>query len=807
MLPVAARAPQRAALRRRTLRPPVPMRPPAWAAAACLLVAGAAAGQSRPAAAPSVAAASAPARAASAAPSIELRAQEIRGRPDLETIAQGDVELRRGALTVLADWLSYEQAEDVAWARGHVQVRNPTGIYTGPELRVQVQRFEGYFLRPTYEFPRVKAGGRADRIDFLDSSRSVAYGAWYTSCPRDDPGGGAGDPAWVLRTDRIRLDLDANEGIAEGAVLRFLGVPILALPTLSFPLTEDRKSGWLPPSVNLDNRSGLNLAVPYYWNIAPNRDATLTPHLITKRGLGLDTEFRYLEPSYRGTLRVDLLPDDRVAKRPRHAWQWQHEGDLPAEVHVAADATRVSDDDWWKDFPDEGRSLTPRLLPLRAEAERPIHLGDAQGLAYARTWRWQVLQGAEARVISPYDRRVQLGLQLGGQAHWLPSAAIDYTLTSELNRFELPDRPGSAEQPNGWRWHGVGSIGHAFRGSGVWVTPRLAVNAVSYALDQALGDGRRHASRVVPTFSVDAGLELERETQAFGRTLRQTLEPRLRYVRTPLRDQAGLPNFDSAGKDFNFNSIFSDNAFSGIDRVSDAHQLTAGVTTRVLDAASGVEALRLGVVQRYLFRSQQVTPEGTPFTQRLSDLFLLGSANLWAGVGMEAAVQYSPDLQRPVRSILSGRWSPGAFRTISGTYRYTRGLTEQVEVGWQWPLWKSALAASDGRVAGGAASGGGSCGGTWYTVGRVNYSVKDSRVTDSVLGFEYDAGCWIGRVVAERVSTGRSEATTRLLLQLELVGLSRLGSNPLKVLKDNVPGYRLLRDERDNPTPAPPRYE
>jgi LPS-assembly protein len=154
-------------------------------------------------------------------------------------------------------------------------------------------------------------------------------------------------------------------------------------------------------------------------------------------------------------------------------------------------------------------------------------------------------------------------------------------------------------------------------------------------------------------------------------------------------------------------------------------------------------------------------------------------------------VQYSPELDRATRSLLAARFQPGPFRTLSAAYRLTRGASEQLDVGWQWPLYsntgRSSRTTSD------------NCRGTLYGVGRVNYSMKDSRITDSLAGFEYDAGCWIGRVVAERVSTGRSEATTRLLLQLELVGLSRLGSNPLSVLKDNIPGYTLLREDRSDP--------
>ncbi len=340
------------------------------------------------------------------------------------------------------------------------------------------------------------------------------------------------------------------------------------------------------------------------------------------------------------------------------------------------------------------------------------------------------------------------------------------------------------------------------------MTPRLSLNAAAYSLDEPLG-GRRGRSRAIPTFSVDGQWQLEREAHWFGRDVRQTLEPRLMYVNTPYRAQDARLAFDAAPKDFNFESLYAENAFSGIDRVSDSHQVTAGVTTRFLDPASGAEALRLGVVQRYLFRDQKVTsecttsadpliaPECTPLTQRFSDLLLLGSTTLSRRWTLDGSLQYSPDLKRTVRSILGARYSPGPYRTFGATYRLARGLSEQVELGWQWPIYgRTPLEAG---AAGADAAGGGACQGSWYSVGRINYSVRDARITDSVIGLEYDAGCWIGRVVAERLSTGRSEATTRLLLQLELVGLSRLGSNPLQVLKDNIPGYRLLRDERSTP--------
>jgi LPS-assembly protein len=743
---------------------------------------------------------------------IILRAQNIRARPDLEAVAEGAVEFRRGGMTISADRLSYDEGEDLANASGHVRIEREGAVYSGPELQLHVQRFDGYFLSPEFYFTQIGAGGHADRINFIDSSRANAVNAIYTSCPRD----GSGDPDWVLETRRVRLDFDTNTGVAEGAVLRFLGAPILALPSLSFPLNDERKSGWLPPSINLDSRSGFEFSEPFYWNIAPNRDATLTPRIITRRGAGMDAEFRYLEPGFNGNLNVTALPNDQVADRSRGSLQWTHEGTLGAGLRYSADVTRVSDNGWWKDFPDAGRGLTPRLLSGRAAVEQTLGSGDSNGngLVYARVQDWQVLQGSDLLVTPPYQRSPQVGIRFGG----LAGGGMEFTLESEINRFTVPDGDPDPNRLTGTRWHALGSLSRPWRDDGMWVIPKLSFNAASYSTDLAFGDGRRSASRVIPTFSVDAGLEFERQTQFFGRSLRQTLEPRLLYVNTPYHAQSGLPNFDAAAKDFNIASIYSENNFSGVDRVSDAHQLTTGVITRLVDGDTGAEALRLGLVQRYLFRDQletanpDGTPDGPPLTQRFSDLLLLGSSNVLPSWTLDGTMQYSPDVSRPVRSIMGVRYSPGPFRTVSATYRFTRGLSEQMEIGWQWPLRlsssptpasRAAEAGQSGMGAAAVRNGGSSgCGGAWYAVGRVNYSMKDSRVTDSILGTEYDAGCWIGRIVAERLSTGTSEATTRLLLQLELVGLSRIGSNPLKVLKDNIPGYRLLRDDRRSSTPT-----
>ena len=726
------------------------------------------------AAAPAAAAASA-AGGDRRAQSVVLQARELRARPDIDVVAEGAVEFVRGPVSIAADRLSYDLAEDLARALGDVRIRRDGATYSGPELALRVERFEGYFLAPEFAFDRLGTSGRADRVDFLDSARSRVVNALYTSCPRD----GSGDPDWVLQADRLRLDLDANVGIAEGARLRFLGVTILALPTLSFPLTGERKSGWLPPSVNIDNRSGLDVSAPYYWNIAPDRDATISPRVMTRRGVGVEAEFRYLAPQHAGRFLADWLPNDRVAGRSRHALSFSKDSQLPLDLRLHADGVRVSDDNWWKDFPRSNPHPVPRLLPLNLQLERDFGVAGGAAQAYARVLHWQVLQDLAAPIVAPYERSPQIGLRWSGRGAF----GTEFDAETEFNRFTLPAGDAGSARSEGRRWHVSGSLSRPWRAPGWWVVPRLAVNAAQYRTEKALADGSHGASRAIPTLSLDAGLVFERDTQGFGRALRQSLSPRLLYVQTPFHDQSGLPNFDAAGKDFNFASIYSDNAFSGIDRVSDAHQFTVGIDSRLTDATSGVEVLRLGLAQRYLLRDQRLTPEGVPLTQRFSDLLLLGSTALVPRWTLDAALQYSPELTRPVRTVLGARYSPGPFRTVSASYRFARGTSEQLALGWQWPLLQGN-------------TGGERCGRNWYSVGRVNFSVPDSRITDSVFGFEVDAGCWIGRVVAERRSTGLTEATTRLLLQLELSGLSRLGSNPLQVLKDNIPGYRLLREDR-----------
>jgi LPS-assembly protein len=723
--------------------------------------------------------------------------------------ARGQVRLQRGALALQADEVDYDLREDRLKARGDVQMLRGEDRFAGTEVDIDTARQVGQVLKPRYHFAVTDAGGRAERIAFLGQNRVSVDRATYSSCKV----GEEETPPWVLSADRIRLDFDANEGIAEGAVLRFYDVPLFALPVMSFPITDDRKSGWLPPTIDLATNSGLMVAVPYYWNIAPEFDATLTPTLSLKRGAGLDIETRYLQPSLKGQLELAWLPQDRMADRQRWAARWNHRGDLGGQVDYRVNFLRVSDEDYWNDALHGATNLTPRLLGSDASLvqRRSLNtdlLGPMDQWLYATTQSWQVLRSSDqdsdpsAVITPPYQRAAQVGARWSGL-----DQRFEWSLQTEVNRFENLD----SSQPRGSRAHLLGTLAWPLGDGGWQLTPRLRLNAAAYDMDAPMSDGRRSAARTVPTFSLDSGWTMDRPLTLFGRALTQTLEPRLLFVHTPWRDQSSLPNFDSAALDFNATTVFNESSFSGVDRVADSQAVTAGVTTRFIDATSGVELARLGAAQRYLMRDQRVTADGTTLTQRRSDMLLLGSTNAIPRWNLGTTLQYSPEARQVTRSTAAVTYSPGPFRTLHTSYSFQRGSSEQYAVGWQWPLSgpgapdsspaRQAVQAGEALRSHGS-GGAGSCEGTLYTVGRIDYSQLERRISGALVGLEYDAGCWVGRAVLERRSTGTSSATTRLMLQLELVGLSRLalGSNPLTALRDNVPGYRLLRERGSSPS-------
>ena len=746
--------------------------------------------------------------ATSAAPSFVF-GHTLYGVTDVRTVVEGDAELRRHNTVIRAERLELEHASNDAIATGKVRVVRNGNWYEGPELHLNLDTYIGFFSTPQYRLLATQGGGYASRVDFQGERYSVAYDATYTTCPAPStgPASDVTRRAWWIQADRLDLDTETDTGYAHGGALYFQGVPILAAPHFSFPLSDKRRSGLLPPIINLTNRSGLELAVPYYWNIAPNLDATFTPTLLTKRGVELGTEVRYLEREWKGENRFALLPGDKVYGATRWSQMWKHEqalgGALPglSDAGLRINLNRVSDDDFWKDLPrampSRAMGQTQRLLPNDVALTARV---GAVGLT-AGVYTWQTLQDVAAPIVAPYDRKPQVEARWGQVNQSLAGiTGLDWSVFGQATHFTTSRAPSvTAVQAdvNGTRLMAIAQIKRTWQAPGWFFRPKAQWHVTQYETDLPMMTGLRTASRVLPTFSADGGLVFEREAAYFGRDLFQTLEPRAMYVYTPYRQQSHLPNYDSAAKDFNIGAAWTENAFGGNDRISDTHALTAGVASRLIDPTTGAEAARLTLAQRLRFADQLVTlPGGTAVTDRVSDVLLGASINWDPKWVFESAVQFNPNQGRSQRTTVLGRYHPQPFHVLSAAYRVQRagGLlpaSEQVDLGWQWPL------SGPGRSKNAAPA---DCSGTLYGVGRMNYSVPDRKVVDLISGFEYDAGCWIGRLVLEQLQVGTAGSNQRILFQLEFNGFTRVGSNPLQTLRNNVPKYMPLNERTQVPS-------
>ena len=741
-----------------------------------------------------------------------VNGQQMTARPDMDLLIQGEARVRRPGLALRADRVDYDQTQDVVNATGQVRVSTPTSVFTGPSLTLQVDSFQGKFKQPEFELYSSGGYGQAAEVEFIDNKRSVIRQARYTTCRRTP--GPEWLPEWLLKATQMTIDEEASTIEAKGVEFRFKDFPIFAAPSVNLPLNDQRKSGLLTPLLSIDTVNGIEVAQPYYFDIAPNRDATITTHVMSKRGIAADTEFRYLERDYNGQVRLNFMPTDQLRDSRRWGLTSQHNGGIDTglenvgRIGLSLTLNRVSDNNYWRDFSRSGLVLTQRILPSTGV----VSWDRGNFSLSAQVQRWQNLQEAAP----PYDRAPQISMRYG---EW-HADGLDWSVVGDTTRFEadfsrVASLVAAGTLPrNGERSYVQAQVSRPWLRPWGFFTPKLQLHATRYSMDRALDNGALTSDRVLPTFSLNSGLVFERETRWFGRDVLQILEPRAFYAYTPYKNQSMLPVYDSGATDFNLSTIYSENTYVGQDRLADNNALTLGVSSRFFDPQNGAEMLRVGVAQRIRFSDQQVRLDANqvPPSSGLSDI-LIGAGVRWSDRWtLDATLQANNQTHNIARTTLQGRYNHSAYRVINAAYRVNNQITssttasEFVDVGWQWPL--SDLVGETNQQADSAwarTPGQGLGPNRWYTVGRLNYSLKESSLVDTLLGLEYDAGCWIGRVAYERKQTNLSTVNTgtaasRIFFQLEYIGLARVGISPLKSLSDNIPRYQYLRDNTVQPS-------
>ena len=667
--------------------------------------------------------------------------------------AEGKVDVRSPSRQIMSDWMRYEFDIDTIKAKGNVVIRSWQDLVTGPELEYRRDTQTGFMKQPDFVLGLYKGRGKADELLFTGPEKYRINRGSYTTCVGPSP-------AWHLEMGQLDIDESTGVGVARNARIYLGPLPVAWLPAFSFPLKNERKSGFLSATYGTSGNRGFDLQIPYYFNLAPNYDATLTPRIMTKRGVLFNGQARYLFETPFGTAvgqwDGEILPKDRLAGVTRDATNIRHTQLFTPNLTLAINYNHVSDARYFVDLADFVSITSITTLPRDAT----LTYRKSDWVFTAKAQRFQTLQDPAALVLPPYDRVPQVSAESPAYRPF-SDPRFELKLSSDVTRFEYPN----AALPSGYRGYGYGTFAWKYDTPGAFLTPKIGLHATRYQLIGEFDD-YRNSTRIIPITSIDGGLRFERNSSIFGNAFVQTLEPRAMLTYIPYRDQSQTPVFDTALADFNNLQLFSENRYTGQDRIGDTQQLSLGVTSRLLDPDSQKERLRFAIGGRLYFGNQRVTlPNETARDRNSSDFLLSAQGRVTDKLYVEAGTQFNASAGQTERYALGLRYTPDIGKTINVNYRYIRELdtssgpirVKQVDVAGQWPVYRGI-----------------------YVVGRLNYSIADRRTTEGIFGIEYDGCCYVIRAVAQRLTTSTTTATNTFFLQLELNGLGRVGSNPLR---------------------------
>lgn len=658
----------------------------------------------------------------------------------------GGVIVRRGDRLVGADDAAYDPLTQALLLTGSVRyedldtsVSSSSAEFSYATGRI---RFEG----AEFQLGQSGSRGSASVLQISQEGRLQLADVGYTTCPPDSND-------WIIEADEIDLNSETSVGKARDVKLRFKGVPIIWTPYLSFPLSDARKSGILTPEIGSTGRSGNELSVPYYWNIRENYDATITPRLLTDRGLQVGTEFRYMLQNSGGKAEFEYLPNDSKFNDDRQMLAFEHQTLFENGWRNLVDFNEVSDNQYFEDL---GGSLSISSI---THLNRSVLL-DYHGKRWTLLGRIQEFQTID-EAISPTEQPYRRLPQLRATGFWPDSAlGLDFGLDSE---FVLFDRDVGV---TGWRANVRPQVELPITKPGWFVIPAIALDHTRYDLSNTVPGQRQNPSRSLPISSIDAGFVLERALKTEGRI--QTLEPRLLYVNIPFRDQDDLPVFDTIIPDLNLVQLYRRNRFLGVDRIADTDQLSVGVTSRIMDASSGRELMSATIGQALYLSSQNVNLPGQPAAVGdSSDYIAELSFLIYDNLNFDIGHQWSDESTGTTQSEARLQYRPQTNKILNLAYRFRRDSLEQGDVSWSWPLARS-----------------------WNFVGRYNYSFRDERTLEQFYGLEYESCCWGFRLVSRRyISTRDGTTDSSIGLQLVLKGMMSVGTAADKLLEHGILGY------------------
>jgi LPS-assembly protein len=715
---------------------------------------------------------------------IDVRSDHFQAAVEGNADFKGHVVVRQGDRQIQADEIQYNSKTNAFKTDSSLEYEDPLIKITGnggdysPTLGAD-------FRSATFDLQQRPARGTADAMKLTPEGVIDLKGVRFTTCPK-------AEESWQIKAKSVTLDTGARIGEARSATVEFEGVPILYLPWLSFPLSNDRKSGFLYPTIGNNSRSGASVSIPYYWNIAPNADLTFEPIEYSRRNVDLGGEARYMNATDRGEIQWNFLPHDSVFNAGRSRFKITNAMELPDNFRFSVDAENVSDTHYFEDFAQGPEGTSTAFLQQQAK----VTYRDENWKVDAEVQHYRTMDYTLDEPDRPYARLPSLGVS----ADFGLGAAdqLRYGFESEVVNFHRSVTPIELDTDllspthgqllpvclrvpnpcvNGWRLDVMPEVSLDFDAPGYFIRPGVAWRATQYELDNTQPGQETAPLRTLPIASFDTGLLFERDVGSHDQR-RITLEPRMLYLYVPYRNQDQLPMFDTGLPDLDPVELYRNNRYVGADRVGDANQVSLGITSRLLDSHDGRQFLTATIGQIYYFSNPRVllpdqyvdgvpTPTETLRTDNRSDFVAQVALTAFQNWSADLGVQWNPQTSQTERSEVNVQYKTSGQSVVNLGYRYQRDVLEQVELSSSWPVDDA-----------------------WNVFVRGIYSIQDHKSLERFAGFEYRACCWRVRLGGRSfVSNRTGSSDTGVYLQLELTGLASVGSESDSFLTTAIRGY------------------
>ena len=723
---------------------------------------------------------------------------------------KGRAQIRRNGAVLKADEITYNPDTDIADLLGNAELSKGNVTFKGPKGQFKVDAREGAMEAPTYDLRDSRGSGKAKKLTVESPDVFVFDKATYTTCTPENMD-------WYFTASTLEIDNEQKEMAGTHGVMRFFDVPIAYVPYFTAPTGGQRRTGLLAPVAGYNSNNGLDITQPYYVNIAPNRDLLLLPRYMNHRGTMLGAQYRFLDSKDSGTVMGEFLPYDKQTGTDRWKYDWQQRqifsggvgpggAPLPGAWSGYANVARVSDNLYPTQFSQSIAGAVTNQFRQEVGTTKGLTGSLSNWNVSARALTFQTLQpDPTVTVQAPYNvlpnitaaynnRLTPTASDASGKYVTLPTGPAT-SFSTDFTRFAYniqghlaATAPGVYSQADRTVVKGAMSLPQVT--PGYYITPKVSFQSNNYNATPFNNVGALPAQGfTIPTFSLDSGLAFERDAAElkgfFGRDMLLTMEPRAFYVYTPYQSQAQTPIFDTADAGFGVSQIFAENTFIGNDRIADRNAATIGMTSRMIEANTGAERANVTLAQQQQFTGQKVGLNGNvvnPTTY--SDTLGSGSVRLLGNFSADVFGQYNTQLNRFVQTTVGGSWRPTPGRSLNFGWRNvwsppveaslqnnqayvpSATTTDQYNISGQWPLTREVS-----------------------VLGRWGYDALTTRTLNTLVGLEWTRDCWTFRGAYSQMLNTSVITTTQVLFQIEFRGFASAGSNPVDIMKLNVPGY------------------